>query len=226
MKSVDADNYFLLGDIIDAWSFRETHFWKESHTEVLKILLKKAKKSRVVYIPGNHDYEFRRFDGMEFGNISVHREFIYETVSGKQILLTHGDLYDSVIQDHKFIVILGCYLYDKLIIVSHYLSVLRSMAGRVHWSLTKFLKRKVKSAVNYIGNFEETLVKECLSKNISGLICGHIHNPEIRTINEITYMNTGDWVETCSAICETDSGEFHLIELVNGRFKTRLIHSF
>lgn len=216
LKTTQADNYFLLGDILDIWSFKETHFWNESHTEVLKILLKKAKNSHVVLIPGNHDHELRRIANISFGNISIINEMIYESISGKRFLLTHGDLYDSVIQQHKWIVNIGCYLYDKLIIISHYISELRRLAGRVHWSLSAYLKHKVKAASCYIGDFRSVLVDECHKRGVDGAICGHIHSPSIETLDDVTYMNCGDWVETLSVVIEHHDGTFSLYKLKDG----------
>ena len=215
LKSVTFDKLYLLGDIIDIWALKETPYWKESHTDFLKLILKKSKKCEIIFIPGNHDFELRKLSGLTFGNVKFEREYLHESLNGHKILCVHGDEYDAVMKHNKVIIHIGSFLYDKLIILSHYLSKLRQLAGRVHWSLSKYIKRKVKAATSYIGDFEGTLIQEATKNNYDGIICGHIHNPSMKVIDGKIYMNCGDWVESLSFIAEDEYGIFHLFEIID-----------
>jgi UDP-2,3-diacylglucosamine pyrophosphatase LpxH len=170
------------------------------------------KGTEVVYIPGNHDAGFRKLIGAEFGNIRIDDNVIHECVNGERLLVVHGDAFDAVIQKYLWLAHIGSWLYDMLLMLSTRVHQLRRAAGRVHWSLSAYLKRKVKSAVQYVGRYEEAVVAEARRLEVDGVVCGHIHHAVITDFEGVKYMNCGDWVESMTAIVEHMDGNFELIQ--------------
>jgi len=213
LHDVEMDYLFLVGDIIDVWSMKKTMFWPQSHNNVVRTVLGKAKRgTKVIYIPGNHDEVFRDFDGAVFGNLEIHREYVHVAADGKRMLLLHGDEFDSVVQCSPWLAKLGSDLYDFLLAVNPYVNWLRRKLDLPHWSLAAYLKHKAKKAVEYIGSFEEAVAQAARKRGVDTVVCGHIHHAEIREIAGVTYCNDGDWVESCCALVEDMSGTLRLID--------------
>ncbi|MCT4657275.1 MAG: UDP-2,3-diacylglucosamine diphosphatase [Cohaesibacter sp.] len=212
LKIHDAETIYLVGDIVDGWRLQKGWYWPQSHNDVVQKLLRKARKgSRIIYVPGNHDEFLRNYYGAHFGGIEVVETHIHETANGKKFLVIHGDQFDMVVRHAKWLAHLGDWAYSLALGINTVLNLARRKLGFGYWSLSAWAKLKVKNAVNFIGTFEETLSQEALKHNVDGVICGHIHHAEIHSKFGIDYMNTGDWVESCTAIIEHEDGEFELI---------------
>ena len=207
LKSVEVDTLFLVGDIVDLWAMRKTFYWPQEHNNVLRTVLGKAKGgTRVIYIPGNHDEELREFCGSAFGNLQIHREFVHETADGRRLLVMHGDEFDTVVKCSPWLAKLGSSVYDFILSLNTQLNAVRRMFGYPYWSLASYLKHKAKTAVQYISSFENAVALAARKRGVDGVVCGHIHRPEIRDIDGVQYCNDGDWVESCSALMEDMNG--------------------
>ncbi|MGZ3235998.1 MAG: UDP-2,3-diacylglucosamine diphosphatase [Burkholderiaceae bacterium] len=212
LRATESDKLYLVGDIIDGWQLKRRWYWDQKHNNVVQLVLKKAKKgTKVTLIPGNHDEAIRQFIGFDFGGIKIRDELIHTTANGKRMLVLHGDRFDGVIACAKWLAYLGDNMYTVILKFNHWLNHFRARAGLPYWSLSQYLKLQVKNAVSYITSFEVALAAEAKKKGLDGVICGHIHKPEIRDIDGITYCNDGDWVESLSALVEDYSGELRLV---------------
>lgn len=208
----DADTIYLVGDIVDGWRLRKGWHWPQPHNDVVQKLLRKARKgTRMVYLPGNHDEFLRSYYGMHFGGIEVRERVIHETADGKRLLVLHGDLFDVVVCHAKWLAHLGDWAYDAAIGINWWFNVVRRTLGLPYWSLSAWAKLKVKNAVSFIGEYERTLTHEAKKENVDGIVCGHIHHAAIQTIDGLTYVNTGDWVESCTAVVEHHDGRLEII---------------
>jgi len=215
LKHHTCDNLFLVGDIIDGWKIQQNKWaWRQSHTNVIRRILGYAKRGvRVTYITGNHDEFIRPFvaHGFNFDSIHICNQAEYRSIDGELFLLTHGDMFDGVTRLGKWISFLGDSAYDAVLWINTHFNYLRHKMGFGYWSLSKFLKHKVKKAVGFIYGFENTVTDYCRKRGYDGVICGHIHTPEIKTINGVIYMNDGDWVESCSALVEHLDGRWEIV---------------
>jgi UDP-2,3-diacylglucosamine pyrophosphatase LpxH len=212
LRHHDADTIFLVGDIIDGWKLKNGWYFPQSHNDVVQKLLRKARKgARVIYVPGNHDEFFREFLGLTFGGVEVYDTAIHEAADGKHYLIIHGDHFDIVVRHAKWLAFMGDGAYTLALAVNTYLNMIRRRLGLTYWSLSAWAKLKVKNAVNFIGKFEETLAGEARRHKVDGVICGHIHHAAQKDIDGIKYYNTGDWVESCTAIVENYDGTMELI---------------
>lgn len=212
LKFTESDSLYLVGDIVDNWSLQKTWFWDQTHNDVIQKLLRKARKgTRVIYIPGNHDERFRDFVGARFGRIAVMQNAIHVTADKKRYLVLHGDEFDGVVKYAKWLAFLGDRAYEIVLSLNHRVNRIRRRLGLPYWSLSAYLKRRVKQAVQFVSNFEQAVVREAKKREADGVICGHIHTPEISMIDGIHYCNDGDWVESCSALVEHYDGRFELI---------------
>ncbi len=213
LHHVDMDYLILVGDIVDVWSMRKTMFWPQSHNNVVRTILGKAKRgTKVIFVPGNHDEVFRDFDGAVFGNLEIHREYIHRNADGRRMLVLHGDEFDSVVKCSPWLAKLGSNIYDVLLAANPYINWVRRLFGLGHWSLSAYLKNKAKSAVQYIGSFEEAVAQAARKRGVDTVVCGHIHRAEMREIEGVLYCNDGDWVESCSALVEDMSGRLRLVD--------------
>jgi UDP-2,3-diacylglucosamine pyrophosphatase LpxH len=213
LKHVESDHLFLVGDIIDGWQLRRQWYWPQAHNDVVQKLLRKARKgTRVIFIPGNHDEFARRYLGHNFGGIDVAEEWIHETADGRKLWVMHGDLFDGVIQCAKWLAHVGDSLYEFTLKLNRYLNSLRARMGLPYWSLSKYLKHKVKRAVSYVGDFEQAVAREARKRGVQGVVCGHIHHAELRDIDGILYCNDGDWVESLTALVEHADGQLEIID--------------
>ena len=214
LKYNECEHLFLVGDIIDGWAIKRKLIWPQEHSDVIQKILKKARKgTKVTFITGNHDEFLRPFVPLLLGNtITITNELEYDALNNKKYYITHGDFFDSITMTKKWLAILGDYGYDILLHLNVVLNFFRKNIGiKKYWSLSKYVKDNVKSSVSFINDFEKVLSNHARNKGYDGIICGHIHKAEIRVIDEIEYLNCGDWVESCSAIVETFDGKFEII---------------
>ena len=212
LKTYSSEQLYLVGDIIDGWQLRRRWYWPQAHNDVIQKLLRKVRKGcKVIYVPGNHDEFAREFLGHSFGGIEIVEEAVHETVDGRKFWVIHGDYFDGVIQCAKWLAYVGDNLYEFTLKLNRYLTSLRTRFGLPYWSLSQYLKYKVKTAVNYVLSFEHAVAAEASRRGLNGVICGHIHHAEIRDINGVTYCNDGDWVESLTALVEHFDGSIELI---------------
>jgi UDP-2,3-diacylglucosamine pyrophosphatase LpxH len=213
LRHTESDQLYLVGDIVDGWQLKRRWFWNQTHNDVVQKVLRKARKgTRVIWIAGNHDEVVRHFLGLAFGGIEIREEAVHVTADGRRLLVIHGDLFDAVVQGAKWLAYLGDSLYMFALKLNQWLNHLRAQMGLPYWSLSQFLKHKVKNAVSYIGKFEAALAHEARRRSLDGVVCGHIHKAEIRDVNGILYCNDGDWVESLTALVELESGELRIID--------------
>ena len=213
LKNYTCDNLYLVGDIVDGWQLRRKWYWPQSHNDVIQKLLRKARKGcKVVFIPGNHDEFGRQYLDHSFGGIEVRDEAVHVTADGKKLWVIHGDYFDGVIQCAKWLAYVGDSLYEFTLKLNRYLNQLRARLGMPYWSLSAYLKLKVKKAVNFISDFEVAVANEARKLGYQGVVCGHIHHAEIRDIDGILYCNDGDWVESCSALVEHADGRLEILK--------------
>ena len=212
LKHNESDTLYLVGDIIDGWRLKKSIYWPQSHNDVVQKILRKARKgTEVVYVPGNHDESIRQFLGLSFGEIKVVPEAIHTTADGRKLWITHGDLFDGVMQYAKWLAYVGDNLYSLILYFNRYLNLLRVRMGMQYWSLSQYLKHQVKNAVSYIADFEMIMAREARLRGCQGVVCGHIPKAEIRMIDNLLYCNDGDWVESLTALVETHEGELKIV---------------
>lgn len=214
LKHNSANSYYIIGDFIDCWQIKQNKWkWKKSHTEVIRKFLKLSKHSRVVYVIGNHDEVIRPYlsHGISFGKIDFVNKIDHIGIDGKRYLVIHGDMFDGISELAPWLSFLGDKAYDLLLDLNSKYNWLRHKLGFGYWSFSKVLKKKVKGAVDFVFKFEENITEYCRRKFYDGVICGHTHSVEIKSINGIYYINSGDFVESCSAIVEHFDGTFEII---------------
>ena len=207
LNATRCDNLYLVGDIIDIWSYKKNRYWNQSHTNVINLILEKARNgTRVIYIPGNHDEDLRKHCGGLFGNVEMHRRFIHQTADGREFLMLHGDEFDHIIQCGRLLSLLGDASYELLIKINRWVNIGRRLLGVPYWSLSSYIKTRVKKAREHIEKFEDAVVAEARRINVDGVICGHIHHAELAMKEGILYCNDGDWVENCTSVVESHDG--------------------
>lgn len=214
----DCDKLYLVGDIVDGWQLKKNFYWPQEHTNVIRKILTRAKRgTQVYYLTGNHDEFLRKFVDykLDIGNIRLVNELIHETADGRKLLVFHGDIFDVITRYHRWIAMAGDVVYNGMMLANRHFNQARRIVGLPYFSLSAYAKKKVKSAVNIVTEFEESVAHECESRGLDGAICGHIHHAEIRHIGDTLYMNCGDWVESCTALVEDDSGEIRIINWSN-----------
>ena len=212
LRENDSDYLYLVGDIVDGWRLKQSWYWPQAHNDVVQKLLRKARKGTdVTYIPGNHDEGMRAFIGSEFGRVRIVDEAVHLTADGRRLLVLHGDRFDVVVNYAKWLAFIGDRAYQTALILNTWFNFARRKLGFPYWSLSAYLKHKVKNAVEYVGNYERALADEGRRRNVDGIICGHVHHAEMRDINGVLYCNSGDWVETCSALVEHQTGELEIL---------------
>ena len=213
LEGTDCGRIVLVGDIVDGWRLRKSWFWDRSHDEVIRLLLRRAREGvEILYIPGNHDEMFRDWVGLEIAGIRLAQQAEHVTADGRRLLVMHGDEFDSVVRYWPLLAHLGDWAYDAALLLNRWFNIARRRMGYPYWSLSQWLKRRVKEAVKAIDRFEESLAHEALRGGYDGVICGHIHHAEMRDIGGVIYMNTGDWVESCTALVEHPDGRFELLD--------------
>ncbi|HYZ61479.1 MAG TPA: UDP-2,3-diacylglucosamine diphosphatase [Acetobacteraceae bacterium] len=220
LSRMSCDKLFLVGDIVDGWRLRKAWYWDANHDRVIRSILKHARGgTEVTYIPGNHDEMFRAWlppaqdpHAFEVAGIEVRREATHVTATGKRLLVIHGDEFDGVVRYAKFLARLGDSAYTAALALNHWFNIMRRVLGYPYWSLSQWLKRQVKEAVKAIDRFETALSADAARRGFDGVVCGHIHHAEMRTVNGILYCNSGDWVESCTALVEHHDGRLELLD--------------
>jgi UDP-2,3-diacylglucosamine pyrophosphatase LpxH len=203
LRAVECETLFLVGDIIAGWQLRRNWYWPQAHNDVVQKLLRKARKgTRVIFIPGNHDEFARRYVQHNFGGVDVADEWVHETADGRKLWVVHGDLFDGVIQCARWLALFGDWCYELTLKLNRHLNSLRARVGLPYWSLSRYLKLKVKRAV----------AREAQRRGLQGVVCGHIHHAELRDIDGILYANDGDWVESLTALVEHADGRLEIID--------------
>jgi len=223
LRHTESETLFLVGDIVDGWRLRKNWYWPQPHNDVVQKLLRKARKgTKVYYVPGNHDEAFRNYCGVHFGGVEVVRDHVYETPEGRRYLVIHGDAFDGIVKYHKWLAHLGDRAYNGCLAFNTWLNLVRRRLGFSYWSLSAYLKLKVKNAVQFIDNYETAVAEEARKRGVDGVICGHIHHAEIRDIDGILYCNDGDWVESCTALVEHHDGRLEILHWAEERRFTML----
>lgn len=213
IKEVECDNLFLVGDIFDGWRLKKNWYWNQDHSTVVQKILRMSRKgTRIYYIPGNHDEFMRQFLEYSFGGIELHDEYVYHSVSGKKYIVIHGDKFDLVTMNMKWLAHIGDWAYTLLLNINTAIHYIRSHLRLPYWSLSRWAKAKVKEAVNFIGDYESSVSHYAKKKKVDGIICGHIHQVALKDIDGIHYINCGDWVESNTAIVEHFDGSFEIIK--------------
>ncbi|WP_293319539.1 UDP-2,3-diacylglucosamine diphosphatase [Phenylobacterium sp.] len=213
IRHMECDTLYLVGDIVDGWKMKSGWYWPQAHNDVVQKILRLARKGvNVVYIPGNHDDRIRDFCGIHFGGVVVARDAIHEGADGRRFLVTHGDEFDGVVQHAKWLAFLGDYSYRALLSANTLFNRVRRRMGFGYWSLSAYLKTRVKNALHFIEDFEGAVAEEARRRGVDGVICGHIHKAEMRQIEDILYINDGDWVESCTALVEHMDGRMEILE--------------
>jgi len=215
LDHVECDTLYLVGDIIDLWSWnvKSGFYWPVLHSEIVQRVINKAKQgTRVIYIPGNHDEQLRKHAGVMFNGIEIQLNAIHQTKDKRKFLVMHGDEFDSIVCHNKSLAYIGGEVYEALLVVNRWYNNLRKLFGYQYWSLSAYVKHKVKNVVQVMENYQHILTQEAQKRQVDGVICGHIHHADISTMNSgKTYCNTGDWVESCTALVENETGELSLI---------------
>ncbi len=212
LRTHPCDTLYLVGDIVDGWQLRRRWYWPQAHNDVVQKLLRRVRKGcRVIYVPGNHDEFARDFVGHHFGGIEVVQEAVHVTADGRSLWIIHGDYFDAVVQCAKWLAYLGDNLYELTLRMNRHLNSLRGRLGLPYWSLSAFLKQKVKTALNYVTDFEVAVANEAKKRGHDGVLCGHIHRAEMRMINGVLYCNDGDWVESRTALVEHYDGRLEIL---------------
>lgn len=216
LRQYDSEQLYLVGDIIDFWAMsRGIHWSRQQNTFVQKILKRARHGTQVIFVPGNHDEALREYVGTSFGDIQLVQEHVHITADGKRYAVLHGDEFDQVTRHHRWVAILGDVSYNLLVRLNTWLSLVRRTLGiSGYWSLAGYAKRKVKGAVSFIYDFEDSVMRAVRDRGLDGVICGHIHSAELRDIEGLTYMNCGDWVDSCTAIVEHHDGRMELINWI------------
>jgi UDP-2,3-diacylglucosamine pyrophosphatase LpxH len=213
LRTTESDYLFLVGDIIDCWRLRRVWFWRQSHNDVVQKLLRKARKgTRVVYVPGNHDEALRDYVDLQFGGVLVVSEAVHEMADGRRFLVIHGDQFDGIVRYAKWLAFLGDRAYNLTLAANHWFNHARQKLGYDYWSLSAYLKQRVKDAVKYIDDYKTAVADEARRRGVDGVICGHIHKAEMRCIDGILYCNDGDWVESCTALVEHFDGRLEIVD--------------
>lgn len=212
LRHTEAETIYLVGDIFDGWRLRRSWYWPQTHNDVVQKLLRKARKgTRLIYVPGNHDEVLRDYTGQHFGGVEVRQDTIHVTADGRRLLVMHGDAFDGIVTYARWLALLGDWGYSIALTANTWFNMLRRRLGFGYWSLSAYLKHRVKNAVQFIASFEEAVAEEARRRKVDGIVCGHIHQAEMRTIGEVLYINDGDWVESCTALVEHFDGELEIL---------------
>lgn len=211
LRDTEFDTLYLVGDLIDIWSLRRGIYWPQDHNDIIQKLLRKGRKgTEIIYIPGNHDEFVSGFIG-NYASVTLRKNAIHTTADGRRILIMHGHELDNVVQNLGWLAHLGDIGYVALMRCNWVVNLVRRLLGLGHWSLSSYVKAEVKNVVNFIGKFEESIVRYAMDYNVDGVLCGHIHTAAMRMIGQTAYYNCGDWVESCTAMVEHADGKMELL---------------
>ncbi|MEW9798730.1 UDP-2,3-diacylglucosamine diphosphatase [Alteromonas sp. CYL-A6] len=212
LATVEVDALYLVGDIVDMWEMQRQFRWPDAHNQVMHTLMKMSHEgTRIVYLPGNHDAPLQTYSGMSFGDIEFERELIHTTAAGKRYLVLHGDQFDADVTLGRFHAWMGDKAYDLLLFVNRWYNRLRQLQKRDYFSLAGYIKQHIKGANAAIARYRQACCRRAAELGLDGVICGHIHHPQSTMEDGIHYINDGDWIENCSALCETPDGTLELV---------------
>jgi len=212
LRDYEVETLYIVGDLIDIWALRRGIYWPQEHNDVIQKILRKGRKgTRIIYIPGNHDELVTDFEG-SYGNITIQKHAIHELADGRRLFVIHGHELDTVVQNVKWLAFLGDVGYQFLLSLNPAINFVRRRFGLGYWSLSAYAKKRVKDAVSFVGRFEEEVVRYARDYSVDAVLCGHIHSAAIRQIGPVTYYNCGDWVETCSALVESATGQIEMVK--------------
>ncbi|MDA0785903.1 MAG: UDP-2,3-diacylglucosamine diphosphatase [Proteobacteria bacterium] len=212
LRHTDSEHLYLVGDIVDGWRLKKSWYCPQAQNDVVQKLLRKARKgTKVVFVPGNHDEVLRDYTGLVFGGITLQKEAFHITADGRRLWVTHGDQFDAVVHYARWLALLGDWAYNTVQVINYWMNHARRLLGFRYWSLSAFLKHRVKNAVQFISRFEEVVAEEARKRGADGVVCGHIHHAEMREMNGILYCNDGDWVESCTALVEHRNGQLEIV---------------
>ncbi len=218
LDRVRCERLYLVGDIVDMWAMSKRVFWPESHNLVLRKLLNKSKAGvEIIYIPGNHDANFREFCGSEFGHVVIKRRHVHVTPDGRRLLVTHGDELDHAVRFSRINRLVGDWAYDTMMMVNRWVNKIRDRLGLPYWSLSGWVKNNVSQAEAAIQAYQAAAVNMVRERGYDGIICGHLHHPVIQQYEDILYCNDGDWVENCTALLEDEAGQLKLLRGISSR---------
>ncbi len=223
LDHVECDTLYLVGDIIDLWSWnvKSGFYWPILHSDIVQRIINKAKQgTRIIYIPGNHDEQFRKHAGMMFNGIEIKLNDIHKTKDGRRFMVMHGDEFDSVVCHNRSLIYIGGEAYEMLLVINRWLNNIRKLLGYQYWSISAYLKHKVKNITQFMDNYKHVLSLEAQKQQVDGIICGHLHHAEITDMGlGKTYCNTGDWVESCTALVEDEAGQLSIINWLEDSYQ-------
>ena len=212
LRSVETDHLYLVGDILDLWKLGFAWYWSAPQDDVVQEVVDLARRgTRVTFVPGNHDEWFRRFDGLEIAGVDIRKEAVHELACGRRLLVLHGDRFDAIVLKCRWLARLGGHAYDLLIACNTAFNWMRKRLGMQYWSLSAYLKHKAKGATAVMRDFEETVAGFAAGRGFDGVVCGHIHRAVVRDVEGVLYCNSGDWVESCTALVESASGAVRIV---------------
>jgi len=213
LKNNTCEKLILNGDIIDGWELKRSGKWKKMHTKFFKLVMKYVSKGKteIIYLRGNHDDFLEELIPFRFGKLSLAHKHIHESC-GKRYLVIHGDIFDSITTNLKWLAKLGSISYTFILWLNRHYNTYRTKRGLPYYSLSQAIKHKVKSAVSFIDDFENQLVEVARAQKCDGIICGHIHSAADKIIKDTHYLNSGDWVESLTALAEDFDGKWKIIK--------------
>jgi UDP-2,3-diacylglucosamine pyrophosphatase LpxH len=212
LRDTESAHLYIVGDFIDGWQLRRKWFWNDDHNTLIQKLLRKNRKhTRVTFVTGNHDEFLEQFFGIAFGTVKLAERAVHTGADGKKYLVIHGHQFDGLVHFNRLLERVGTVLYDKILDLNVWINRIRRSFGFGYWSFASYIKLRAKSAVKYVTDYEDTMLQFGRKSGMAGVICGHIHRPEIRQVGDMLYMNCGDWVENCTALVEDFDGNFSLI---------------
>ena len=216
LKENNSEYLYLVGDIFDIWQLKRGWYWPQEYNNVIRKILSMAKKgTKVVFIPGNHDDIFREYIGYKFGEVEILRDCTHTMLDGRKIWVLHGDEFDLAMQINGLPAKIGSIAYDYLITINRLVNWMREKVGLPYYSLSGSIKGKIKNAVKYMSRYESVVSEEAKNRNMDGVICGHIHQPNIIISGSFTYANSGDWIENCTALVETLDGQLMIVKKIS-----------
>jgi len=212
LRHTESEYLYLVGDIVDGWRLRRSWYWAQTHNDVIQKVLRKARKgTKVIYVPGNHDEWLRDYTELQLGGVWLLDEVVHVTADGRKLLVVHGDAFDGVVRYARWLALLGDWAYTAVLQLNHYFNLIRRRFGYPYWSLSAYLKGRVKNAVEFVSNFADAIADEAKKRGVDGIVCGHIHQADMRTIAGVLYCNDGDWVESCTALVEHVDGRLEIL---------------
>lgn len=224
LDSIEVETIYLVGDIVDFWALKRRMLWPDAHNQVLNRFLTMAEQGvNIVYLPGNHDELAKPYQHLNFGSIKVKLEHIHTTSTGKKLLILHGDKFDQQVCFGRWQAKLGDVLYDFLLFLNRQTHHIRKRLGMPYWSLSSYIKTKVKKANEAIARYKVAAIKDAKAQGADGIICGHIHHPQLLIEQGVLYCNDGDWIENCTSLVETKDGNLRLLKWRDGLHNTEIV---